>query len=156
MQRGWTNLFILCFQRLKSRKNCRKIKPVYQPMFYTYFSCFHQIFSKCSFCMQILNVYFFSAWSHTQLGIPCELSTWENSPLRVGRLSSSPILQLRTCLFCQLYAFRQEFKYVILILAFQGNTPEGRKATYMFLFLFDKTKNNFGCRPLHGDIFPAK
>lgn len=37
--------------------------------------------------------------------------------------------------------FRQEFKYVILLLAFQENYPEGRKTMYMFLFLFGKAKH---------------
>lgn len=52
--------------------------------------------------------------------------------------------------------FRQEFKYVILILAFQENSPEGRKTMYMFLFLFDKTENNPGFRPLQGNMSHTK
>lgn len=52
--------------------------------------------------------------------------------------------------------FRQEFKYVILILVFQENSPEGRKTMYMFLFLFDKTENNPGFRSLQGNMFHSK
>lgn len=80
----------------------------------------------CSSYVQIHNASF-PTQSHTHPGIPCELSAWENSPLRFCCLYSSHILLLCTCLFCQLYVFRQEFKYVILVLAFQENSLEGRK-----------------------------